>query len=243
MTTLDVNTPVSQFITERPSTAEVFERYGIDYCCGGTHPLAMACRHRGFDPEIVLDELTVSAIREPSAQQPDWLAASMSELVDHIESTHHAYLRKELPRLAALTRKIAIAFGDHDPALRQLEDVFEQFRYDLESHVEREEWFLFPLIRELDSASTLPEFSCGCISSPTRAMVQDHEEVEAALVKMRMLTDGFQAPPGACHTFREMLEGLAVLEKDLHVHLHKENNILFPRANRAEARLLARRLA
>ncbi len=243
MNLLDIDASVGQFGTQQPSRARIFERLGIDYCCGGANPLSVACQDKGLDPQAVLRELTETAENHASDEQRDWSAATMSELADHIESTHHAYLRRELPRLTAMTMKVAAAHGQREPGLRELEAVFAEFRAELESHMEREEQVLFPLIRVLESAKTLPAFHCGSISNPIRVMVHEHENAGSALQRMRALTRGYQPSEEACNTYRAMLDGLAELETDMHLHVHKENNILFREANWAEARLLTKKPA
>jgi regulator of cell morphogenesis and NO signaling len=236
MSVLDINTTVGQLVTERPGRARIFERLGIDYCCGGKRPLVEACTERGLNPESVLNELAADEQHE-TPQERDWAAAGLSELADHIEATHHAYLHEELPRLTALVTKVAAVHGEREPGLQELKEVFAGLRDELEMHLAKEEQVLFPMIRQLDLAQTLPQFHCGSVNNPIRVMEFEHDNAGAALARIRELTHDFTPTPEACNTYRAMLDGLAVLEKDLHQHIHKENNILFPRATEMEARL------
>jgi regulator of cell morphogenesis and NO signaling len=236
MSVLDVNTTIGQLVTQRPGRARVFERLGIDYCCGGKMPLSEACADRGLDAQAVLDELAANE-QASSGEERNWSDAGLTDLCDHIEATHHAYLRDELPRLGAMVDKVAAVHGDREPELRELVTVFRAFRSEIESHMAKEEQVLFPMIRRLDEAEALPSFHCGTVNNPIRVMEYEHDSAGAALARMRRLTHDFTPTPEACNTYRAMLEGLTALERDMHLHIHKENNILFPRASALEARL------
>src|SRR4051795_4959897 len=145
----DIETTVGQLVTERPSRARVFERFGIDYCCGGKKPLGQACRDRQVDPQIVIDELRRSD--ESRGPERDWAALGMSGLADYVEQVHHAYLRLELPRLDFLTRKVAAAHGHNRPELLHLRDVFLEFKAELLNHMQKEELVMFPMCRRLEA--------------------------------------------------------------------------------------------
>lgn len=234
---------VGQLVTERPARARIFETFGIDYCCGGKKSLAQACADRKVDPNTVagildaFDDETAAAHHEP-----DWSKASPAELADHIESTHHAYLKNELPRLDYLVHKAANRHGDRDPRLGELARCFTGFRAELELHMAKEERVLFPLCRQLSDATVLPDaYHTAHLDNPVAVLTAEHDDAGHALKRMRDLTDGFTPPPGACNTLVVMLEGLAHLEQDMHRHVHKENSILFPAALDAERRLRALR--
>jgi regulator of cell morphogenesis and NO signaling len=238
MITPSIETPVGQLVAERLSRARVFERLGIDYCCGGKTPLGLVCTRKGLDPYTVLHELAINDAAT-AADDTDWSRASLTALADHIETAHHGYLRAELPRLAHLVRKVASVHGDQHPKLQELHQIFDSFRSELETHMLKEERVLFALCRALENASSLPPSHCGSINNPIRVMVLDHEDAGEALARMRQLTDNFTPPEDACISYRTMLDGLAELERDMHLHVHKENNILFPRASATEAALAA----
>jgi regulator of cell morphogenesis and NO signaling len=229
---------VGQLVVERPARARVFERFGIDYCCGGGKPLTQACVERGIDVRRVLDVLAaLDQQRQP--EERDWSKLSMTELADHIEATHHAYLKEELPRLAYLTGRVANSHGGHRPELVELHETFLRFRAELESHMAKEERVLFPLCRTLDGAESLPPsvsllLHCGSVKTPVAVMVREHEDAGEALARFRELTDDFTPPPDACNTWHALYDALHQLERDMHQHVHKENNILFPKALRAE---------
>jgi regulator of cell morphogenesis and NO signaling len=231
-----IETPVGQLVAERLSRARVFERFGIDYCCGGKAPLGQICRSKGLDPDAILRELAIHDAAA-AADETDWAHTSLTALADHIETTHHGYLQEELPRLAHLVKKVASVHGEQHPELQELHGLFDSFRSDLEAHMLKEERVLFPLCRALEGAAVRPVSHCGSINNPIRVMTLDHEDAGEALARMRQLTDDFTPPEDACMSYRTMLDGLAELERDMHLHVHKENNILFPRASAIEASL------
>jgi regulator of cell morphogenesis and NO signaling len=231
---------IGQLVLERPGRARVFERLGIDYCCGGKKPLRQACQERGMDPRAVVQVIEVYDRQDDGRpSERDWSVADLTELADHIEQTHHAYLKRELPRLEQLLGKIAAVHGQRRPEVRELEQVFRAFKAELESHMAKEEQVLFPLCRRMAWATragvALPAFHCGSVQNPIRVMIAEHEHAGAALARMRELTGGYVPPEGACNTYRAALHALEELEKDMHQHVHKENNILFPRAAGLEA--------
>jgi regulator of cell morphogenesis and NO signaling len=239
MTTADPLSPVGQLVADRPGRARVFERLGIDYCCGGRTPLADACAARGLDVREILRELDDTGASDPGPESVDWRHATMSELVGHIEGTHHAYLRRELPRLAGLMGRVVRAHRTRHPELLELRDTFDDLRRELEAHILAEEAVLFPALRRLDTAMATEDFHRERVHDPIALMEFDHEEAGADLARMRALTDGFTPPADGCPTYRALLAGLAELESDLHRHVHEENNILFSRALATEAMLPA----
>ncbi|MGD8604718.1 MAG: iron-sulfur cluster repair di-iron protein [Candidatus Zixiibacteriota bacterium] len=229
MNALNPNTTVGELVTEKPGRSRVLEKLGIDYCCGGNKPLGEACREKGLNPDNVIAELESSDQAPGVADNLDFNAMPLTELVDHIVNTHHAYLKKELPRLSGIIRKVVDTHGDRNPALSDLLAVFNDFAAELQSHWTKEERILFPAIKELAKPNAT-EFSFGDIGHPIRVMEAEHETAGAALEQIRELTDNFTTPDWGCNTYRAMVDALAELESDTHLHIHKENNILFPKA-------------
>lgn len=229
--TVNAMTPVGQFVVERPARSRVFEQFGLDYCCGGKLPLAEACRRKGLDVEPVLAALAVAdADAETAPGGVDPAALSLTDLCDHIVETHHAYLRDELPRLEAMTAKVAEVHHGTWPWVVELAGVFRGLHEELTSHMMKEEMILFPAIRSMESGQA-PTGPCGhSLQGPIDVMEHEHDSAGNALARLRDLSSGYTPPEEACNTFRAMLDGLAELEADLHEHIHKENNILFPRA-------------
>ncbi len=223
---------VGQLVVERPNRARVFEKHGIDYCCGGKIPLTQACQKKGISLDAIVAELSETDASTPDI---DLVHAGLTELADHIEATHHASLRRELPRLETLARKVAAVHGDEHPELVALRDEFLHFKQDMESHALKEEQILFPAIRDLDRGSVNPGRPFGTVKHPIRVMLAEHDDAGASLARMRELTGNFTPPPTACNSYRALFAGLEDLEQDTHRHVHKENEALFPRAIEKEA--------
>jgi regulator of cell morphogenesis and NO signaling len=232
-----LNKRVGELVVEQPGRSRIFERFSIDYCWGGKKTLANACKATGASPDAVVDALTDADHGELAGSESDWSSRSMGELIDHIVTKHHAYLRTELTRLSEMGEKVARVHGDRFDWLAECHRVFEAMRDELEQHMMKEEHVLFPMIKQIEVANTAPSFHCGNLQNPISVMEHEHDDAGQALSKMRALSGAFVPPVDACNTFRAWLHGLAELEADLHQHIHEENNILFPRAQAAESRL------
>jgi regulator of cell morphogenesis and NO signaling len=234
--TINPASSVGELVIERPIRSRVFERFGIDYCCGGKIPLEEACRRRGVPLEAVVE--AIQAEDDQTGGSPrDWSQSSLAELCEHIVTTHHGYLREELPRLSVLMEKVARVHGENHPELIECRRVFLGFVDDLTSHMEKEERILFPMIASMEQTQVAGPFHCGSISSPIRMMEHEHDGAGDAMARMRELTGDYLPPEGACNSYRALLDGLARLEQNMHQHVHKENNILFPRAEALERQL------
>jgi regulator of cell morphogenesis and NO signaling len=221
---------LGRLVTETPGAARVFERHGLDYCCGGQRSLGEACAEGQVDSTDVLDE--IAALHDGPA--PDWPAMGPSELVDHLEATHHHYLNGELPRLSALAAKVEGVHGGHHPELADVRSTLEALRDDLEPHLMKEERVLFPMIRELAASDTAPSFHCGTLRNPIGVMAIEHDRAGELLTRLRDLTGGYQVPDDGCASYRMLYVGLEELEADTHLHIHKENNLLFPAVMKLE---------
>jgi regulator of cell morphogenesis and NO signaling len=232
---------VREIATATPAAVRVFEKYKIDYCCGGNRPLEEVCRENGLSADAVLAEVQASA--SPANAGRDWTRESLGELISYIVRTHHAYLKTELPALDARMTKVVEKHGANYPEmLPRLRSVFSGLKSELELHLHKEEMILFPAIEEMEAAEAegripqLPPF--GTVRNPIRMMEHEHDGAGAALRTMRELTHEYATPADACPTFRALYEGLEQMERDLHAHIHLENNILFPRAAALETQLV-----
>lgn len=229
MSAIDPERTVADLVVERPGRARVFEQLGIDYCCGGRSSLAAVCAERGLDPATVTAML--AAFEQVSGAEAgddrDWSSAALGELCDHIVTEHHGFLRAELPRLEGLLERVVRAHGERHPEIVETAELFEAVAAELGTHMHVEEEVVFPLCRALDEGG-VPEATE--LAGSASAMEHDHDVIGAALARMRDLTGGFAPPADACNTYRAALDGLVALERDLHRHIHEENNILFPRA-------------
>lgn len=231
-TTLNPQATVGELVAERPQRSRVFDRLGIDYCCGGKKPLGEVCAAKGFDLEQVMQLIAESDAAQTSggAAATDAAAMTLAELCDHIEQTHHAYLKTELPRLDFMTRKVAAVHGADEPRLVEVRQTFIRFMDELTLHMQKEEQILFPIIRAMEAGDVNAGSHCGSVANPIARMEAEHDDAGEALEIFRRLTDAFTPPDWACNTFRATYEALAHLERDMHQHVHKENNVLFPRA-------------
>jgi regulator of cell morphogenesis and NO signaling len=236
MSAIQVQETVGEMVARRPALSRVFEKVGIDYCCGGKKTVEQACQEKGLDIAAVRAELEASASTE-GEDFPDAAAMSLTELADHIEQTHHAYLRREFPRLDWLTQKVATVHGDHEPRLLEMRQTYLELVAELSSHMMKEEKVLFPLIRQLEASSVAPSFHCGSLANPMRQMEAEHNDAGSALERLSQLSDGYTPPEWACNTYRAMLDALAHLQFDMHQHVHKEESILFPNALALETKL------
>lgn len=224
-----------------PATTRVFEKYKIDYCCHGDTIFDEACRNAGVSPDVVskkIDELLKVDVRGSLSLA----ALNLTELIDHILDHHHVYTKQEMEQLSLLMEKVAHKHGEHYPYLIEMNEVFQNICDDLGPHMMKEENVLFPYIKTLEENSSnsttgsLPPF--GTVRNPVRMMRMEHDEVGSLLAKMRDLTNDYELPDGACPSFTALYHRLEVLERDLHQHIHLENNVLFPRAVDLEQKIL-----
>jgi regulator of cell morphogenesis and NO signaling len=220
---------VGQIVAARPILARVFERLGIDFCCGGKQTLAAACEKKGLDAPTVI-RLLEEAASGPAPDVLDPAGMTLTQLADHIEQTHHVYVKSELPRLVEMAGRVAGKHGWRDARLAEVHQTVVALAEEMFSHMRKEELILFPLVRQIDAGVEADSFHCGSIANPIGVMEAEHESAGGAVARLRELTDGFTPDAESCNTHRALLAGLAEFESDLHRHVHKENNILFPRS-------------
>ena len=221
---VDPDQILAELVLERPSTARVLERLGLDYCCGGRRSLREACADRGLDPDTVVVFLG-RELDPVGLEAHDWSSASLPDLCAHIIEEHHGRLRAELPRLGELAERAASAHGEVLPQLYELREEFQQLRAELEEHIVEEERELFPTL----AAGGVIELG------QLEQLRHEHDATGARLRRLRELGDDYSTANALCTTHRTLLQGLHGLELDLHQHVHEENNILFPRALAASA--------
>jgi regulator of cell morphogenesis and NO signaling len=222
MSSVDHEPTLADLATSAPGSAHVLERFGLDYCCGGRRTLSDACHASGVDVAELLEALA-DVVDSPA---PDWADLGPAALADHIEATHHAYLHEALPHLGSLVVKVREAHGRRHPELVDVARVFEDLRADFVPHLFKEERVLFPMIRQLE-AGKLAARDDVSLHRPISMMIFEHEQGGEVLSLLHELTDGYQPPEDACASYRALYAGLAELEADTHLHLHKENNLLF----------------
>lgn len=234
--TITPDSTVADIATQAPETIRVFQKHEIDFCCGGRIPLSQACATRQIDLEALLTELRQTVM--PRSDEPTWNDATLSAIIGHIQTRYHEELRGELPRIAAMVAKVVSRHGDQLPeTLLPLQQTFSALHDELITHMEKEDRVLFPFIVGIESGAPLPVADAATwMAGPISVMEADHDEAGSALATMRRLTDGYAPPEWACPTFRGLYHALATLETDMHIHVHLENNILFPRAMQAASR-------
>src|SRR5262245_59392662 len=211
--------------------AGVFEQFGIDFCCGGRSSLADACRTAAADPDEVVRALGALPDVRPDDEVSEW---PLDRLIDHIESVHHRYVRAALPRISGYLARLIQAHDGRHPELRLVAASFQRLGADLEQHLLKEEQVLFPYVRDLvahgDRPGSLFMSPFGTVENPIRMMEREHREAGDELRMIRELTGNFTAPRDGCTTYKVCLDELREFERDLHRHVHLENNVLFPQA-------------
>lgn len=224
---------VGEVVAEDWRTAAVFEEFGIDFCCGGRRTVAEACQSAGADLAAVSNAMA-SLAQGASGDDPSRWA--VDRLVDHIVETHHGYVRDSAPRIAAYLAKLVQVHGARHPELAEVARRFDALASELLQHMFKEERILFPYIRELASGPRVAPSPFGTVENPIRMMEREHEQAGAMVQDIRRLTDDYALPADGCATYRVCLGELAQFERDLHRHVHLENNVLFPRAVALQAR-------
>jgi len=229
----DVNQTVREIAIEHPATVRVFESLGIDYCCGGKRSLQDACQRAGVPVERALDLLAGVKV-DSTTDTAEWGGASAQELVRHIVGQHHSYVRSETPRLMIMFEKVVRRHGQAHPELASIRDLFNALTEELSVHMHKEENVLFPYFEQMESAvargTAPPPVVFGSVKMPISRMLADHDDAGELLARIRALSNEYHAPDSACPTYRALYHGLEEFERDLHHHVHLENNILFPRA-------------
>lgn len=224
---------VGNIALEHPASVRVFEKLGIDYCCGGSQPLAEACREHSLDVKTVMAELEVAG-KEIQRKDPDWASEPLEFICKHIVETHHAYILTEMPRLSSLARKVVLRHSDAHPELGQIQETIESLAVDLLLHLHKEEMVLFPFVTNMErniANRGLRSLECfGAVRNPIRIMLDEHNTVGETMVKIRNLSHNFVPPEDACPTWRSFYYALGEFDSELNRHMHLENDVLFPRA-------------
>lgn len=213
--------------------AQVFKKFGIDFCCGGKKTVKEACMEKGLDITKVEQELQ-QADRLPAARPLPYGDWSLSFLADYIVNSHHSYVLKTLPDLVAYATKVKNVHGDRHPELLRIHQLVEEINSELLAHMIKEEKVLFPYVKQLEAAAgqlqILPPAHFGTVQNPINMMEMEHEVVGKNLEEIRQLTHNYKLPEDACASYSLLYRLLDEFEEDLHLHIHLENNILFPKA-------------
>jgi len=224
---------LGSIVAENHRAAVVFEKYHLDFCCKGKRTLQQACRESSLQVEEVTAALESSFESGSCSIAPNFSRLSMTQLIHHIVSTHHDYVKQEMPVIRAWLQRVVSKHGDRHPEMVQVFHLFDELMNEMTEHMKKEELILFPRIQEIEAkagSGNKNEHSISFLQSPIQMMEHEHDHAGNLLDKMSGLTNDFTPPLDACTTFRLSLAGLKAFEMDLHQHVHLENNILFPKA-------------
>jgi regulator of cell morphogenesis and NO signaling len=232
--TFDMGQTVREVAISHPASVRVFEDLGIDYCCGGKRPLEEACEKANVPIATLMHRLGELDANNVSPEDQEWTGASLRDLTAHIVNRHHSYVRDEAPRVQTLLQKVVDRHGKTHPELRTIQAIFAGLSGELFEHMLKEERVLFPFLDQMEAAAhSGGPSSVRCFRSvefPIARMLAEHDDAGAFIASIRELSGDYQPPDGACPTYRGLYHALEEFERDLHHHIHLENNILFPRA-------------
>jgi regulator of cell morphogenesis and NO signaling len=233
--TITTEKSVRDLALENPASTRVFEKLGIDYCCGGKKSLEEACRAANLNIQQVLASLEQAS--EPAVateKEQNWDAKPLAALIVHIQNTHHQFTREEIARLGPLFEKVCSVHGAKHPELLQCYGAFQSLAQELSTHLMKEEMVLFPYIARMEAAVAANESRVpapfGSVQNPVSMMEHEHDSAGNALRIMRQASNGYSTPTDSCISYQTLYKALVAFEADLHQHIHLENNILFPRA-------------
>jgi regulator of cell morphogenesis and NO signaling len=231
----DTSQAVCEIAVDNPAAVRVFENFGIDYCCGGKRSLQEACESVNAPIHQVVQALEELQANDTRPEEEPWTTSSLAELTAHIVDRHHRYIRDQAPRIERLLQKVVERHGEAHPELGRIQETFLALSGELLAHMMKEERALFPFLGEMEAAArggrTAPLEACfPSVELPISRMLADHNDAGALTAKIRELSGGYRAPEESCPTYRSLYRALEEFERDLHHHIHLENNILFPRA-------------
>lgn len=225
-TTIPATATLGDLVTDDPRRARVLESFGLDYCCGGQQTLGQACTSAGLDSGRVAAAL---ALPDPEPA-PEWQSLPVGALAAHIVGMHHRPLWQEIGPLAALLDKVHRVHGGRHPELDEVAAAYRAAIVDLQPHLLAEERILFPQLARLDEFEPQQRSALArSLRTPISQMLREHDLVGELFARMRGLTDGFTPPADGCASYQQLMNRLKAMEDDLHEHVHKENNVLFPR--------------
>jgi regulator of cell morphogenesis and NO signaling len=231
---------LGEIATKDLRKAEIFKKYGLDFCCGGKKTVQEACAEKGVDVTRVEEELQ-QVDKNPVIRPLPYNEWSLDFLADYIVNTHHSYVKKTLPELRAYAAKVAAVHGNRHPELAVIRGLVEEINAEMSSHMVKEEQVLFPFIKQLVTAFTtqqpLPQAGFGTVEHPIHMMEHEHEMVGRNLEQVRKLSSHYTLPGDACASYKLLFKMLEEFEGDLFIHIHLENNILFPKALKLEKEL------
>lgn len=228
---------IGQFVADDFRTAAVFAKYKIDFCCNGNRTLEAACENKGIDSEILLDELQ-TVLNSKANQSIDYKSWPLDLLAEYIEKKHHRYVEEKIPVLRQFLDKLCKVHGEKHRELLEINALFIASSKELASHMKKEELILFPFVKNMVKAKLesravqSPQF--GTVENPIAMMMEEHDNEGERFRRIAELSNNYTPPTDACNTYKVTFAMLQEFEQDLHLHIHLENNILFPESIKLE---------
>ncbi|MEZ5016108.1 MAG: iron-sulfur cluster repair di-iron protein [Flavipsychrobacter sp.] len=234
--TVTENNTLGSIVANNLSTSKVFNKYGLDYCCGGNKTLHDVCKEKNINIKEIINELTDNSVITPGIDYNSW---PLDLLIDYIEKKHHRYVREEVPVISKNLDRLCKVHGEKHPELYEVQRHFESSANELSTHMQKEEMLLFPHIRNLVKAKTdntqIVPAPFGSVKNPIGMMMKEHESEGERFVRIKHITNDYLVPEDGCNTYSATYQMLRDFETDLHLHIHLENNILFPKSIALEA--------
>jgi len=234
MMNITEQTIVGELVAKDYRTASVFKKQGIDFCCAGNRTIAEACAKKSIDPALVIETLEeiINKTNHPVADYNTW---PLDLLADYVEKKHHRYVEEKIVEIVPFLNKVASVHGDRHPELLEVQQLFRGCVEELTSHMQKEEQILFPFVRQLATGKSV-QAPFGSVQNPIKMMMHEHTAEGERFRRIVELTDNYMPPADACNTYKVTFALLQEFEEDLHLHIHLENNIMFPRAIALEAK-------
>lgn len=232
---------IGEIVAEDYRTASVFENYKIDFCCNGNKNFNDVCKSKNIDSEKLLNEIN-SILQSGNDKTTDFQSWPLDLLADYIEKKHHRYVESKAPQIKQYLNKLCKVHGNEHNELFEVKELFDQSADELAMHMKKEELILFPFIRKMSSAmqnnEKISPAPFGTIENPIRMMMMEHSNEGDRFNRIEGLTKGFKVPDDGCNTYLVTMAMLKEFQDDLHIHIHLENNILFPKAMQLEKVLI-----
>jgi regulator of cell morphogenesis and NO signaling len=237
---INQNNIIGNLVAQDYRTASVFKKYGIDFCCQGNRTIRDACEKKNIDSSVVLNDLEKVA-NEQGNNATDYKSWPLNLLADYIEKKHHRYVEEKILEIKPYLDKICKVHGEHHPELFEIQKQFNASAGELAAHMKKEEFILFPFVRKMVKARQAglkvnsPQFDT--VENPVQMMMNEHTTEGDRFSKIDSLSNHYTSPPDGCNTYKVTFALLKEFEQDLHLHIHLENNILFPKAIALEKEL------
>ena len=232
----DTQKQIGEYVAKDYRTAAIFKKHKIDFCCNGNITIEDACIKKGIDSQLLIEELE-SILHSANEQFIDYASWPLDLLIEYIEKKHHRYVEERLPILRQFLDKLCRVHGEHYPELLKINTLFTASASELASHMKKEELILFPYVKKMVNNTKIESPQFNSIKSPVSMMMQEHDHEGERFRQIAGLTNNYTPPENACNTFKATYALLEEFEKDLHLHIHLENNILFPKAIKLEQQI------